>query len=294
MFNNEMLNDAELKKRKIESILSSVHNLPSIPMIMMEVSRLIEEPGASATKLGKMISKDQGLVTKILSVANSPLYGIPRRVSTIDFAIVILGFNHIKNIVIALSMMEAFKSVTGTHFDQKRYWEHSFMIATAAKKIADDLGYRTSGEVFTAGLLHDLGIPIIFKYFNKEYLQIINQVELTGRSYYSLENEILGLTHSDIAKYLMDKWNLPINLTEAIQYHHTPSMCPTDPIVASLIHLADHMTQKFEVGNFDWDKGIAFDSNIIDILKIGNEEYLEKFIYSYKELFENQIESLNF
>ncbi len=294
MFNNEILNGAEYKKKKIESILSSVHNLPSVPVIMMEVSRLIEEPGASATKLGRIISKDQGLVTKILSVANSPLYGIPRRVSTIDFAIVILGFNHIKNIVIALSMMEAFKSAAGTNFDQKKYWEHSLMIATAAKKIADDLGYRTSGEVFTAGLLHDLGIPIIYKYFNKEYTEIIKQAELTEKSYYSLENEILGVTHADIARLLMDKWNLPVNLAEAIQYHHTPSMCPTDPVVASLIHLADHITQQFGVGDFIWDKGITFDRNIIDILKIGNEEYLEKFIYSYKELFENQIESLNF
>lgn len=294
MFNNEIMNETEVRKRRIESILSGVHNLPSVPVIMMEVSKIIEEPGASASKLGKVISKDQGLVTKILSVANSPLYGIPRRVSTIDFAIVILGFNHIKNIVIALSMMEAFKDVNGPKFDHKKYWAHSFMVATAAKKIADDLGYRTSGEVFTAGLLHDLGIPIIYKYFNKGYNEIIRLVEETGRSFFSLEEEVIGINHMEIAKFLIDKWNLPVNLGESIQYHHYPSRTPNDPLVAALIHLADFITQKIEIGDFDCDKGMQFDSNIIDILKLGNQEYLEQFIMSYKELFENQIESLNF
>ena len=162
----------ETKKERALRILSSVYNLPTVPFIIFEVTKILEDPMASAAQLGKIIGKDQGLVTKILSVANSPLYGIPRRVSTIDFAIVILGFNHIKNIVIALSMMDTLKKFGDGQFQQKQYWMHSFITATASKRIADDLGITTSGEAFTAGLLHDLGIPIIYKYFNKEYLQI--------------------------------------------------------------------------------------------------------------------------
>ena len=131
----------EQNKKKVNRVLSSVYNLPSVPTLIFDVTKIIEDPKSSAAQLGQLISKDQGLVTKILSVANSPLYGIPRRVSTIEFAIVILGFNHIKNIVIALSMMEAFKNIGDTKFDQKSYWEHSLLTATAAKRIADDLGF---------------------------------------------------------------------------------------------------------------------------------------------------------
>ena len=82
--------------KRVERILSSVYNVPTVPQIILEVSNLIEDPKTSASILGRMISNDQGLVTKILTIANSPLHGIPRRVATIDFAIVVLGFNQVK------------------------------------------------------------------------------------------------------------------------------------------------------------------------------------------------------
>jgi HD-like signal output (HDOD) protein len=292
MYNNSTIEKAE-KVKKVEALLSSVNNLPSIPTIINEVNRIIEDPGASATKLAKIINKDQAMVTKILSLANSPLYGIPRRVSTIDFAIIILGFNHIKNIIIALSMIDAFKSVKGEKFDQQKYWVHSLMIATLAKKIADDLGHRTGGEVFTSGLLHDLGIPIIFKYFNTDYNEITDSVDISGLSIYETEKLVLGMPHTEIGRFLIDKWNLPVGLANSVQYHHEPSKCPTDPVVPAIIHLADIITQRFEIGDFYWDKNLPIDSAIIDILKFGNEEYLEQFILSYKDLVNSQIESLN-
>ena len=105
------------EKRTYLKLLSSIRNLPSMPAVMIEVSKLLSNPMTSANDLGRTISKDQGLVAKILTVANSPLYGIPRRVSTIEFAIVILGFDHIKNIVMALSMIEAFKKGGGKNWD---------------------------------------------------------------------------------------------------------------------------------------------------------------------------------
>lgn len=292
MYNNSTSGNTE-KIKKVEALLSSVNNLPSIPIIINEVNRIIEDPGASATKLAKIINKDQAMVTKILSLANSPLYGIPRRVSTIDFAIIILGFNHIKNIIIALSMIDAFKSVKGEKFDQQKYWLHSLMVATLSKRIADDLGHRTGGEVFTAGLLHDLGIPIIFKYFNNDYIEITGIADETGNSVFETESLILGLTHVQIGRFLIDKWNLPVGLANSVQYHHEPGKCPTDPIVPAIIHLADIITQKFEKGDFYWDKNLPIDKSVIDILKFGNEEYLEQFILSYEELVNSQIESLN-
>ncbi|HPN37638.1 MAG TPA: HDOD domain-containing protein [Melioribacteraceae bacterium] len=292
MYNNSTIGIAD-KIKRVEALLSSVNNLPSIPLIINEVNRVIEDPGASAAKLAKIINKDQAMVTKILSLANSPLYGIPRRVSTIDFAIIILGFNHIKNIIIALSMIDAFKSVKGERFDQQKYWVHSLMVATLSKKIADDLGHRTGGEVFTAGLLHDLGIPIIFKYFNNDYIEITKIAEESGTSIFENESNILGLTHAQVGRFLIDKWNLPVGLANSVQFHHQPGKCPTDVVVPAIIHLADIITQRFEKGDFFWDKNLPIDKSIIDILKLGNEEYLEQFILSYQELVNSQVESLN-
>ncbi len=273
------------EKETYIKLLSGIRNLPSIPVIIFEVSKLLGNPNTSASDLGKIISKDQGLVAKILTVANSPLYGLPRRVSTIEFAIVILGFDHIKNIVMALSMVEAFKRNGGTNWNNKSYWNHTLFTATAAKRIADELGYPKSGEAFTAGLLHDLGISIIQRYFNKEFESICRTVDEQQMRYLNAEENILGLTHQEIGKFLINKWNLPDVLGEAIANHHNPSKSESNPVLASIIHLADYMTQRLNTGCFYWDDDMDFDDGIIEILKFGDKARLNNFIDRHEELF---------
>ncbi len=289
---NSITENSIKENRKIYDILSTVNNIPPVPFIIQEVANLIGNPKTNAAKLGKIISKDQGLVTKILTVANSPLYGIPRRVSTIDFAIVVLGFEQIKNIVIALSMMETLKVLGDKKFPQKKYWMHSIITAIAAQRIADDLGYQTSGEAFTAGLLHDLGILVIYKIFNNEYKKITDTVKKNKIAYLEAEEKQLGITHQEVGGFLIDKWNLPYSIADVIYNHHNPSLSENYSELASLIHLADFMTKKLSIGNFIWDDSSTLDLNIIDILKLGDEEYLENFIFSYKDLFDSQLNTI--
>jgi len=291
------MNDTQVniqsKKEKNKNLLLNVHNLPAIPIVILEVSKLLDDPMASATELGRVINRDQGLVTKVLTVANSPLYGLPRRVSTIEFAIVILGFEHIRNILIAISMIEAFRGKNNKNWDRKSYWVHSLITATASKRIADDLGYQKSGEAFTAGLLHDLGISVIQRYFTKDYNKICEMVQEELVSYEQAEEFILGLTHMEVGKLLAEKWNLPPSLSDCLLYHHNPGAAEINKQLASIVHLADYMTQKLETGNFVWDNDYKLDSSIIQTLNLGDEAYLERFIMSYEKLFKANLESIN-
>jgi len=284
--------EVEARTNYYKNFLRSVQTLPSIPYMMIEVTKLLDNPKTSASELGLVISRDQGLVAKILTVANSPLYGLPRRVSTIEFAIVILGFDHIKNIVIALSMIEAFKSVSDIRWNKKTFWVHSLVTAAAAKRIADDIGYPKSGEAFTAGLLHDLGISVIQRYFKEEFNAICDLVENQQMRYVRAEAEVLGITHQEIGSFLAERWNLPKILCDSMLNHHEPSKNNEDNVLSAIVHLADFMTQKFAIGNFTWDENYALDEGIIKILHLGNMEYLNKFIDSYETLFKHQIESL--
>jgi putative nucleotidyltransferase with HDIG domain len=189
--------------------------------------------------------------------------------------------------------METLKVVGNRKFDQKKYWMHSILTAAAAKRIADDLGYQTSGEVFTAGLLHDLGIPIIYKFFNNEYKEILESVNNQNITYLEAEEKFLGITHQEVGRYLVDRWNLPVSIADVISYHHKPSTAENNKELTALVHLADNMTRKLMVGEFSWDDTTTLDPEIINILRLGDEEYLENFIYSYKDLFEEQIEAIN-
>ncbi len=279
------------KKKNIFSILDNVHNLPSIPIVLTEVNRMLADSNASASDLGEIISKDQGLTTKILKIANSPLYGIPRQVSTIDFAIVILGFNHIKNIVIALSMIEAFNGIDGKCFNQKQYWQHSLLTGIISKRLADDLGYHFSGEAFTAGFLHDLGIPLIFNFFKDEYIKILDLLETSTTPVEVIEMEILGATHEDVGKYLIERWNLPTSLSAVVETHHSPMKYEEFHELAAVVHLADFMLDKKQIGSFIWDKNFKFERKVIDTLKLSNEKYLEEICTKYKIIIQEQAEA---
>ncbi len=272
--------------------LNSIRNLPSIPIVMFEVTKLLDNPMTSTNELGKIISKDQGLTAKILTVANSPLYGLPRKVSTIEFAIVVLGFEQIKNIVIALSMIEAFSSKDKDDWNRKAFWIHSLSTALGAKKIADDLGISKTAEAFTAGLLHDLGISVIQRYFNKEFKQINTLVKETNVPYLAAEEHVLGMTHQDVGKFLAERWNLPQSLGDAIAFHHTPSLTDEWKNLTAVVHLADYMTNRVAAENYIWDYGFQLDENIISILNLGSQSYLDKLIENYESLFKTDYESI--
>lgn len=280
-----------IAKKSIPELLLNIGNLPSIPSVLVDVSKLLENPMTSANELASAIGKDQGIVAKILSVANSTFYGLPRRVSTIDFAIVVLGFENIKNIIIALTTIETFKSKNDKFWNKRDYWIHSMVVAAAAKQIADEIGFTHSGEAFTAGLLHDLGISILQRYLANEFNEICSLVASEGIGYLEAEKLVLNTTHQEIGNMLVDKWRLPKSLSMSVLNHHKPGECPGNRELVSIVHLADYMTQVFHTATLSWDENYAFDESVIDILKFKDKERLNRFIESYKQNYRNYLET---
>jgi len=284
----------EEKRKKTQLVLSNVYNLPTMSTVMLEVSKLLDDPGTNTAALSQMVGQDPGLTTKILSIANSPLYGLPRKVATIDFAILIIGYQDIKNIVIALSMIDSFKNKTDKNLDQKEFWRHSILTGNAARKMAEDLGYRIGSEAFVSGLLHELGTAVIHKYFHSSFEIILNDMKDNGKSLLEAEFEELGYTHQDIGRFLAEKWNLPSHHCEAIQKHHTPSLSEDGDVVTAVVHLADYATQRLGIGSFYLDNNYDLDMTIIEKLKFENLDALNEFVLGYEDLFNEQLESINF
>jgi len=280
------------KAKKTLAELEKIYSLPAMSGVMIEVSKLLDDPSTTTSDLSEMIGKDQGMSSKVLTIANSPLYGLPRKVSTIDFAIMIIGFQDVKNIVVALSMIEAFKDDEGSSMSQRDFWLHSLLSGNAAKRISEDLGYKFGAEAFVAGLLHDLGIPVIQKYFPKSFKAIEKLVKDEELSFKEAQLEVLGLTHENIGFILAENWNLPVQLCEVIKNHHNPQEALDNEIITSIVHLVDYMTQRFQIGNFVWDDEINIKSNVLDILNFKNEEEFTKFIDGYQDLFRQEIEVL--
>ena len=280
------------KAKKTLSELQKIYSLPAMSGIMLEVSKLLDDPTTTTSDLSHMIGKDQGMSSKVLTIANSPLYGLPRKVSTIDFAIMIIGFQDVKNIVVALSMIEAFKGEDNPYMDQKEFWMHSLLTGNAAKRISEDLGYKFGAEAFVAGLLHDLGIPILNKYFTKSFDKIAKVIQSEEKSVEEAQIEELGLNHQKIGFILAENWNLPVQLCEVIKNHHKPEDAVDNEIITSIVHLVDYMTQRFELGSFYWDRDLELDENVIDLPNFSNKDEFYAFIDGYQELFRQETETL--
>ena len=283
---------SEDRQKKTISKLDSIGSLGFIPKIMFDVTQLIKSEPGNAIKLASTISKDLGLTTKVLTIANSPLYGLTRKVSSLEFALILMGTEEVVQIVTAVSLADAIKFRSTEKFNYMDYWKHSMIVGASAKDIARRVGLSDiSGEAFLAGMLHDVGIQLIAKYFIDEFYEILNLVK-AGEVFHNAEKKALGLTHQEIGKYLAQKWKLPDTLAEALEYHHIPSQAPQSSLLAAIVHLADSMTQEFKIGSCYWDNDIYFDVAIIDILGFNSAEKMASFVADYQEIFEESAASI--
>ncbi len=213
-----------MDREKLYNRVKKISKLSTLPVIAAQVIALVENPKTSAQKLGRVISTDQALTSRILKLANSAYYGFPRKISTLNLAIVVLGFNTLKDLVLSISILENFQSDNDKEnlFDATVFWEHSLTSGLACKLIADDMHLPIKGEAFVAGLLHNIGVLSIYEYFPEQFKQIVKIASAEKINILEAEKKVLGVTHAVIGGWLVENWFLPDVLVEAITYHHEP------------------------------------------------------------------------
>lgn len=220
---------------KIERKLESLTQIPTIPFVISEVLQAVDDPRSGAAHLANLIERDQAMTAKVLAVANSPFYGFSRKIATIDLAVVVMGTNTIKEILLSLAIQRFFSNVRRDIFDVRSFWRYSLFCGAAARLLARRLEYRIPGEAFVAGLMHDIGVLILVQYFSQQFIQLRRLQEKYGLSMVEAEKKALRSTHSEIGAWIAEKWQLPAALCKAIERHHTP------------IEIAGEDPDKFEI-----------------------------------------------
>lgn len=284
--------DIQAKRERTEKVLASVVNLPVVPKVMFETIKLLDNKYTTAGELNKVISKDQALLTKILTIANSPLYGLQRKVTTIEYAILVLGYRELRNIISALSVAEAFRNKTDKYLNSKEFMLHSYLTGTASKKLATDIGYNNSGEAFIAGFLHDIGLSVMHRYLHSGYINITELVESKGVRFRDAELDVLGMTHDQIGYFLLDKWNFPKEISEPVLTHHNPS--ESDSVLGAIVNLADYITNRLKLTNAPWDNDVELAPFTARKFSLEREIDVAVFIDGYKDIFWSQIEFVRF
>ncbi len=223
--------------------LLEVKDLPTLPKVLDEVAKLVEKADVTMDQVADLISTDQVLTAKVLKMVNSPIYGFPGRISSISHALMLLGFNVLRGIIVSTSVFEVMtENMVGL-------WEHSLGCALATSAVAKHLDLPDPEEYSVAGLLHDIGKVVATVQLPDLKKDIENLVKERDVYYLDAEKELLGFGHDRINVWLADHWKLPPNIKEALGYHHKPQLARLYPDMAHAVHLGDFLVRAFEYGS---------------------------------------------
>ncbi|MEZ0328342.1 MAG: HDOD domain-containing protein [Dissulfuribacterales bacterium] len=277
-----MTDEKEAKRQEIRRRLREIQSLPTLPPIAAKLNKMVEDEDVTANQLGNVIERDQVLTSKLLKMVNSSFYGFPQRISTVANAIVLLGINVIKTLIVTSSIFEMMQT------SDVGLWEHSLGCATTASLIAKKKGLKNPEEVSTAALLHDLGKVVVRAELPSEYAALLAFVEQKGVAMREAEEELLGVSHSEIGGWLVHQWNLPDRLVLPITWHHRPEDAPDHRDVTAILHFSDILIRAVGFG-FGGDIWVpALDSSAWKRIKFSKSEMKELLVELDEKLIELQ------
>ena len=244
---------------RLKKIQRFIAHMPSLSTTVAKVLQICNDPKSSANDLNKVISLDPVLTGQVLKLINSAYYGLPNRITSLTRAIVMLGLNTVKNLVLATSVLSSFKgnkAMRGLHMDE--FWEHSLGVGVTARVLSRlfKVPAQEQEEYFVTGLLHDLGKLPIMASFPSLYIQVIKMGAEQNLRSFDAENHILGFDHCQVNQLIFARWKLGETMRNAAVFHHRPY---TDEArqtkLLFSVSLANETAQKFKEQEWVYPSG---------------------------------------
>jgi diguanylate cyclase (GGDEF)-like protein len=202
-------------------------NLPSLPSVAIQVLQMTQSENLSVADIAKVIQQDPALTGKLLRLVNSALFGMSRKISSLQQAMVILGLRTVKVMVLSFSLVNSIDQ-KGTHgFDYRLFWRRSLTAAVIARLIAERTQRGIADESFVGGLLCDIGMLAATQCARDLYHPVLTWYRDNPETVQAAEQQVLGLTHEQISADLLDHWGLPDDLCAAVRTHHQPVSAPS-------------------------------------------------------------------
>lgn len=198
-----------------------VSELPSLPVVALKLLKLTSDIESSSLDLARVVETDPALTAKVLRIINSAAYALPRKISSVQQAVVLLGFSTIRTLALEVTLFEQLvPSQHGLAFDRIFFWRHCLSVAGLSMAFAESLGHPEPQEVYVAGLLHDIGKIILDVYGRISYREFLNNISRSEGLLVEEERALIGLSHDEVGAFFCAEWGIPQGIMLAIRFHH--------------------------------------------------------------------------
>jgi putative nucleotidyltransferase with HDIG domain len=223
----------------IQDIVGGTSELPVFGEAAARLIRATGNDDTSPAQVAELLSGDQSLTMRVLRLANSAYFGLPRRIDSVAQAVLVLGLRRVRHITLAASSYSWLQRPLGGYFVGPRdLWLHSISTAQWGRELAERSGICDPESAFTAGLIHDIGKVALCAWHEERMKAIIRFAQRQNMSYDEAERRVFGFDHAEVGAKLCEAWNLPPVLVDAVRWHHRPSEPKPEVPLASCINAA--------------------------------------------------------
>lgn len=259
----------------LDALVQRTGRLLAIPQVVGEVLRLLDDPDSRQSEIAARLAQDPALVAILLRLANSPAFAPARTVDSVERAIVLLGRDHLRRLVIAGAVTQASERLPAQNLlPLEVFWRHSAYCAVIARLLAEMTAPALAGSVFVGGLLHDLGQLALFSQApeaaHRAFLRSLSEPSAVTPQ--DAERAELGFDHAELGGALAERWGLPDVLCACVRFHHTPLAVPEPhALPVALVHLANTGAHLAELDSRDWSDAPPVESKLWKRLDLGPE-----------------------
>jgi len=234
--------DAWLNNDQVKTLVSRLATVPSVPTVYFQILKELRSPEATLDIVGATIAQDPAMTAKMLQLVNSAFFGLAQKLNDPTEAVMHLGMETIKSLVLGIHLFSELESAKGSRFEMEKIYHHSLATAAMAKRLAQ-LEHQKREVIdvsFTAGLLHDIGRLVLIANLPEQYAEAIARSHKDSISLVEAERATFGATHAETGGYLLGLWGLPVPIVEAAVFHHCPRACQNHGFTSlTAVHIAN-------------------------------------------------------
>lgn len=273
----------------LDELVNKIGELMPLPTTVKTVLDLTKDPYTSLKLLGDTLEKDQAMASRVLKLANSSFYGFSRQVKTIPHAVVCLGFNTIKQMVLSAHTFGILENkVQAYELEKGEMARHSVAVAILSRELAQKLKHYNPDEIYLMGLLHDIGKVVLNEYADEIFTEVLHHNIKYKCEFFNSEKEIFGYNHAQVGSAVCEKWNLSEDLIKVIRYHHEPWLADwEDPLPGIIVYTANAVSLMMGIGNGIGGIGDGIREDIINIIGFKMEDIV-KMIPSFMDILQNE------